>query len=421
MASAPFAEPTGEPGETPGLARNRVSRPESRAGFPERRVGMPVNAVAFGSRERSRLMSATMPFAKPGARGAGSRGARSGVGPAAAARPSAGRGMLRSGPVVLLVACALAFGGCSQADGASSPGGGSSRRGLRLADGSIVSLPEHPQRIVPSSAGLVDFLCTLVGPERLAGIPAQARAYSGLRDPGNPYLARPSFEAFTAESVLALKPDLVLCSRWQLADTAERLREAGVPVVLVDASERLDEIIAAFRLVAQAVGEEALAERRIAELDARVAALHARDDGRSRLRAVVYTNGGTGGWIAGEGTTAHEFLELAGLMDAAAEAGWQGHATASYEDLLRLDPDVIVVSRPDNPDEHGATARLLDSEPSLASLSAVRKGCVIELPSWLFSSTSQHVVTAAEALQIAVEARRGVAGGLAPEPLGQRR
>jgi len=305
-------------------------------------------------------------------------------------------------PALAFALCLLAA--CSHG-GAAADTQGEARRALDLPDGSSVEVPQHARRIVPASAGLVDFVTELVPPERLAGLPEQARRYSGRRLPGDPYLARPNFSAYTAESVLALRPDLVLCSRWQLADTAARLREAGVAVVLVDASERLPEIFDALRLVGRAVGEEQRAEECIAQLEQRVEALTVATAGRPARRALVYTNGGTGGWIATAGTTAHEFLRLAGLRDAGAEAGHEGHVRCDYEELLRLDPELLIMARPDAEGEQGGTARLVLGEPALAGLRAVRENGLIELPSWLFSSTSQHVVTAAEALVAQLRAR----------------
>src|SRR5262245_43928829 len=66
-------------------------------------------------------------------------------------------------------------------------------RSVALPDGTTLELAAPPRRIVPASSGLADLVCALAVPERIAALPSQVRDYSGLREPGNPYLARPQF------------------------------------------------------------------------------------------------------------------------------------------------------------------------------------------------------------------------------------
>lgn len=258
-----------------------------------------------------------------------------------------------------------------------------------------VAPPERPVRVVAGSAGTGDLLCELLPPERIAGLPAQMRDYSGRRAAGDPYLARPDFGVFHAEAVLALQPDLVLADRWGPPQTVARLREAGVPVLRLERLETLDDVREAWLALGRAVGEPERARELVAALDVRVDALRAAPGARAGLRALAYSNGGTGGWVAGRGTSADEWLALAGLVNA---AGVEGHARFSLEDLLRCDADVLVVPGVDDPDERGTTAALLRDDPRLEPLRARRRGLVIELPAWLYSTNTQHIVRAAETL-----------------------
>ena len=82
-----------------------------------------------------------------------------------------------------------------------------------------------------------------------------------------------------------------------------------------------------------------------------------------------------------------------------------GHTRFDFEDLLVLDPDVLVVPGSDDPNELGGTARLVGSDPALAGLRARRRGLIVALPGWLFSTNSQHIVTAAEELARRLDAQ----------------
>jgi iron complex transport system substrate-binding protein len=261
-----------------------------------------------------------------------------------------------------------------------------------------------PQRIVPASARAIDLALALVGPNRIAGLPEQAIEYSTLREREAEILSIPRFNAYVAEPVLELLPDLVLADPWQSADTHARLREAGVKVLVLPEASNWIETKEVIRLLGAEVKESAQAEAVIRDGDARVALLRAASGARHGLRALCYSNFGAQGYTAGSGTTLHEMIVLAGLENAVALAGRAGHETMTFEDLLELDPDVIIVSRPLNaPEAHtgdrgGASEQLLLSEPSLAQLRAVVERRIVSLPAGLFASASQNIVLGAETL-----------------------
>ena len=58
--------------------------------------------------------------------------------------------------------------------------------------------------------------------------------------------------------------------------------------------------------------------------------------------------------------------------------------------------------------EPGTFGGLVTSGGSLANLTALREGRVVILPSWLYSTSSHHVVTAAEELAARVDAMTGL-------------
>jgi len=285
-------------------------------------------------------------------------------------------------------------------------------REVEAWDGSSLRLASPPERIVPASATAVDLVTALVGPERVAGFPAQALEYSALHGGGGAFADLPRFDAWLAEPVLALEPDLVVVDPWQALDTNDRLREAGVRVLALPQIATYAQAREALGRLARVLGAEERAAAVVADLDARVARLRERAARRSRepLRAMCYSNFGSAGWTAGSGTTVDEMMRLAGLVNVVAEAGREGHVGASFEDLLVLDPDLILVSRPlsmgagSAGDRGGASERLLLAEPSLAGLRAVREHRIVSLPAWLYAAGSQEVVTGAEALAAEVDA-----------------
>ncbi|NUP96394.1 MAG: ABC transporter substrate-binding protein, partial [Planctomycetaceae bacterium] len=114
---------------------------------------------------------------------------------------------------------------------------------------------ERPQRIVATSATAVDIVAALVDPDRIAGFPVQALEYSSLHDEPPQFASIRQFEAYLAEPVLALRPDLVVIDPWQAPETSQRLREAGVSVLALPEVRGLEDAFEALRTVAKAVGE----------------------------------------------------------------------------------------------------------------------------------------------------------------------
>lgn len=276
---------------------------------------------------------------------------------------------------------------------------------VRTPDGSLVAIRRRPERIVCASARAIEFLAALAGPERIAGFPEQAIEYATLEPEEEVALAGARrFDVYVAEPVLRLAPDLVVADVWQSADTHARLVEQGIALLLlppvVDWMDARDLLL----LVGQALGEEERASALAAELDERVARLERASEGRPRPGALCYANFGAQGFSAGSRTSIDSVMRMAGLTNLVARAGAEGHVSMSFEDLLRHDPDWIVVSEPLRApaahagDRGGSSQAILTGETRLAGLTAVRAGHIVALPAGLYASNSQRIVRAAEVL-----------------------
>jgi iron complex transport system substrate-binding protein len=270
---------------------------------------------------------------------------------------------------------------------------------LRLAmhEGEFL-LPAPPTRILPVNAAWIDYVSVLVAPERVVALPSEAFGFSRLSSAPAGWDELPSLAVFEAERVLALAPDLVLAHAWQAPETITTLRRAGIPVLVVPVPESWDEILATLALLGTVVGERERAQELGADLEARHAELARRAAPFAGIRALSYTNLGTGGWTCGARTTADVLLTLAGLRNAAAEAGLVGDVPADQERLLTLSPELFLVGRPDRSESSAPSATFLLENPVLASLPAVRARRIVALPPALFTSASPELLTGAERL-----------------------
>jgi ABC-type Fe3+-hydroxamate transport system substrate-binding protein len=167
-----------------------------------------------------------------------------------------------------------------------------------------------------------------------------------------------------------------------------------VALLFAGETRTLEDAVAFARTLGAALGCEAAAADLAARTLARRDALCARPGPRVGKRAVSYSNMGAGGWAAGGVTTAAETLRLARLENAAAAK--RGHARLTHEELIALDPDLIVVSAAWEGEGGFDCREWLLAEPALADLAAVRGARVLAMPPRLFAATSQEIASAAE-------------------------
>ena len=257
------------------------------------------------------------------------------------------------------------------------------------------------ERVLPTTTAAADFVLALAAPERVVAVPRPYLEFAVDRSLAAKWTDDHLFTQFTAEVLLSRTPDLVVAGAWQSQDTVGWLRESGVNVVTLPTVRTLDDIREAIRIVGRALGAEVRAKEQLEDIDRRQAALTKSATGREQLTAMAYTNFGSGGWAAGRDTTADLMIQMTGMRNAAGGEGRQGHGTITIEELLELDPDVLIVSRPS--DAYGASLTFLRSETALAQLACLRRGFVVELPVALFSSSSHHLLTAAESLASSVD------------------
>jgi iron complex transport system substrate-binding protein len=279
--------------------------------------------------------------------------------------------------------------------------------------GAAVEIPGPPQRILLANANMVDIVTRLVPAERVLALPEQALTWSRLCEVDDGFREKATFRQVSSETILALEPDLVLCSPFNSALATADARAIGMPIVSLPQPADLDELVEIVRIVGRVVGADASAAGLCDEIAQRAQRLRGDRGQRSGLGALTYSNFGGSGWSAGAATMADAMLQLAGLRNLTADAGRRGEVRLLFEDLVALDPDIIVI-----PERFGeassGTEAVLRSEPTIRDVRAVRNGRLVRLHPRFFSAGSPEILTAAETLAGAVER------ALAPATGGRR-
>jgi iron complex transport system substrate-binding protein len=220
------------------------------------------------------------------------------------------------------------------------PGG---ERGLRDATGEIVAL--RPYRRILAASTIADRLVLeLVEPDRVVGVTAYGRSQSpwAYQQADKPAIAG----ADDLEAALALKPDLVLLNSFGETAKVTRLRERGVAVFDLGEMRGAATLVRNIHVVAHLAGHPERGARFAATWRRRFDAVDATLGDRPRRRAMYVSTYGGKMFGGARNTSYGDVLVAAGLIDAATAAGYDGFPQLTSEQLLQLDPDVIV-TKPD--------------------------------------------------------------------------
>ncbi|PAK23890.1 ABC transporter substrate-binding protein [Streptomyces sp. alain-838] len=212
---------------------------------------------------------------------------------------------------------------------------------VRSADGAQVEV-ERAERIVPLSGSLSEIVFTLGLGDRVVARDVTATFEQAAK---LPVVTRG--HDVSAESVLSLKPDLVIAETTTGPEEAvDQIRAAGVPVLFVEAAGGLDDVGPRIQAVADALGVPAAGKELTRRSEQRIEAV--REDvphGERPRVAFLYLRGSASVYlIGGKGSGAGSLIEAAGAVDAGAASGLEKDFTAiTSEALVKAAPDAILV------------------------------------------------------------------------------
>lgn len=272
--------------------------------------------------------------------------------------------------------------------------------------GQSVSLPGHPSRIVSLTYGTDEILLGLVDTSRVTAL----SKYAGNRDIS--FVTEEAAAAvgrkadLNAESIMALKPDLVIASTAVSPQVVSLLRQSGVPVYVSLVASNWDEMEEKVRGVAKAVHEEEAGESMVQDMEGKRAALEKKLSaiGPSDERCALGLS--FRGILGKKGTLFSEVLAMAHVKDGAAryDVPKGTNAYLSLEILPEIDPDVILlpVWKVKAGDDEKEFSREIMENPAYRDVKAVKNGRLIPFPEKYKYVMSQHITDAMEASARAV-------------------
>ncbi|MEV5684729.1 ABC transporter substrate-binding protein [Streptomyces sp. NPDC052164] len=215
---------------------------------------------------------------------------------------------------------------------------------VRSADGADVTITST-DRIVPLTGSLSEIVFTLGFGEQVV-----ARDITATFEQAEKLPVVTRAHDVSAESVLSLKPTVVIADTTTgPSEAIGQIRDAGVPLVVVDAAKELADVGRRIDTVAAALGVPSsgteLRTRTQSRIDAVQKSVPAHEDGKKPRVAFLYLRGSASVYLlGGRESGASSLLEAAGAVDAGKASGLGKDFTAiTSEALAKAAPDAILV------------------------------------------------------------------------------
>jgi len=265
--------------------------------------------------------------------------------------------------------------------------------------GNPVVLAAAPVRIASQTLTTDEILLSLVDTSRIIAVTTFAidNQISNVTDLA---AAIPHKLTQNVETIISLRPDLVMVANWSDPGPVKQMRDAGLAVYLMASGVSVPSIEEKIQRLAMMTDEQDKGRQIVAGMENRLAAVSekvSRISPEKRARVMDYA---TWGSAEGKGSSWDEIVRQAGLVDAVAGLApdeW-GQVPLSKEKVLQIDPDLLVLPGWVFGDPGGASAFLsrFTRDPAFRSLAAVKNNKVLMMPEKLKSTTSQYIASAVE-------------------------
>jgi len=271
---------------------------------------------------------------------------------------------------------------------------GNEAAGITLTDGlgREVKLESAAQKIVSLAPSNTEILFALgagdkvIGRDEVSDYPAEALALPTVG----------GWSGFSAEAIVALKPDLVLAAEINSPELVAELEGLGLTVYYLSNPKTLEELYVNIEIVATLTGRDAT--KLTDSLKARVAAVDEKIMPLSYRPSVFYEVDATDPskpYSVGPGTFVHLLINRAGGANAVELAGiTDPYPQVSLEQLVIAPPDVIILGD----SMWGTTAEAVAARPGWDTLKAVIDGKIFAFDDNLVSRPGPRLVDGLEAL-----------------------
>lgn len=300
----------------------------------------------------------------------------------------------------IIVMVALLVAGCSTPKGEIAPspvptqGPVSDQTEFVDGLGRSVTLDQPAQKIISIAPSNTEILYAigagsqLVGRDEFSDYPSEAKELPSVGG---------GFGALDTETMVALKPDLVLASQLTPAEQVEAIEKLGLKVYFLANPVDIESMLENLRIIGKITGRGTQAETLIESLQNRIAAVDEKLTGLQNRPLVFYQLDSTdpnAPWTAGPGSFIDTLISRAGGRNLGSELS-DAYAQLSIEQLLIDQPEMIIVG---DYTWGGVTAEAVMARAGWAGLEAIKQSQVFVFDDNLVSRPGPRMVDGLEAM-----------------------
>lgn len=262
----------------------------------------------------------------------------------------------------------------------------SSKGIYKMVDGTseTVILDHKAERIVAVGPNAADLASELAGDSVVASTAAPYQSSNGVKQR----------VALDVKAIAALKPDIVIVEDDDgTTDLVRPLREAGIKVALLRAPKTVKEVEDQTRSVGQLLGRADKAESLITTMmnyirDTESLRFARRDDPKKTV--AVYNENGLYG---APDTLIQDMLKYVNVENAATKAGVKWSYMGKKDDLIKVDPDVIIVPADVKAQGFNRDAVLNSyyNDPALKNVKAIKNKKVVIISNEAMIAKTYHI------------------------------
>ena len=262
----------------------------------------------------------------------------------------------------------------------------SSKGIYKMVDGTseTVILDHKAERIVAVGPNAADLTSELAGDSVVASTTAPYQSSNGVKQR----------VALDVKAIAALKPDIVIVEDDDgTTDLVRPLREAGIKVALLRAPKTVKEVEDQTRNVGQLLGRADKAESLITTMmnyirDTESLRFARRDDPKKTV--AVYNENGLYG---APDTLIQDMLKYVNVDNAATKAGVKWSYMGKKDDLIKVDPDVIIVPADVKAPGFNRDAVLNSyyNDPALKNIKAIKNKKVVIISNEAMMAKTYHI------------------------------
>lgn len=262
----------------------------------------------------------------------------------------------------------------------------SSKGIYKMVDGTseTVILDHKAERIVAVGPNAADLTSELAGDSVVASTAAPYQSSNGVKQR----------VALDVKAIAALKPDIVIVEDDDgTTDLVRPLREAGIKVALLRAPKTVKEVEDQTRSVGQLLGRADKAESLITTMmnyirDTESLRFARRDDPKKTV--AVYNENGLYG---APDTLIQDMLKYVNVDNAATKAGVKWSYMGKKDDLIKVDPDVIIVPTDVKAPGFNRDAVLNSyyNDPALKNVKAIKNKKVVIISNEAMMAKTYHI------------------------------